>query len=281
MCSDVVVAELEARVGIEPTNAAFAEPCLTTWLPRPRVDTQNKGAPSTCKLIFGRIDARPVFARQSMRMRRAAHARKSGGGAEFGAVFPEVRRVEDADGSDDSGNQIRRGDVEAGVARGARRIGDTDVFVFAFAVCAPRAENFGLVTLFDGNAAPGFQVPINSRKRDGHVEGHSVAFGQDRFGVGANLVGDFARAPQGAIAADDYQVDFAPLEEVSGGIVRNYIVRDALLGEFPRCKRRALATRTCLVAEHVEFLAFGLRGVDRRGGAADIDERQPTGIAMG
>jgi hypothetical protein len=27
---------LEARVGIEPTNAAFAEPCLTTWLPRPR-----------------------------------------------------------------------------------------------------------------------------------------------------------------------------------------------------------------------------------------------------
>ncbi len=27
--------DLEARVGIEPTNAAFAEPCLTTWLPRP------------------------------------------------------------------------------------------------------------------------------------------------------------------------------------------------------------------------------------------------------
>src|SRR5438477_3469948 len=27
--------ELEARVGIEPTHKAFAEPCLTTWLPRP------------------------------------------------------------------------------------------------------------------------------------------------------------------------------------------------------------------------------------------------------
>ena len=25
---------LEARVGIEPTHKAFAEPCLTTWLPR-------------------------------------------------------------------------------------------------------------------------------------------------------------------------------------------------------------------------------------------------------
>jgi hypothetical protein len=28
--------ELEAEVGIEPTNEAFAEPCLTTWLPRHR-----------------------------------------------------------------------------------------------------------------------------------------------------------------------------------------------------------------------------------------------------
>ena len=26
--------KLEARVGIEPTHKAFAEPCLTTWLPR-------------------------------------------------------------------------------------------------------------------------------------------------------------------------------------------------------------------------------------------------------
>ena len=25
---------MEARVGIEPTDEAFAEPCLTTWLPR-------------------------------------------------------------------------------------------------------------------------------------------------------------------------------------------------------------------------------------------------------
>jgi len=38
--SKVVMRELEARVGIEPTNEAFAEPCLTTWLPR---RSKNKG----------------------------------------------------------------------------------------------------------------------------------------------------------------------------------------------------------------------------------------------
>ena len=32
---------LEARVGIEPTNAAFAEPCLTTWLPRHSEEPQH------------------------------------------------------------------------------------------------------------------------------------------------------------------------------------------------------------------------------------------------
>jgi hypothetical protein len=35
------VKELEARVGIEPTNAAFAEPCLTTWLPRRAMGKSN------------------------------------------------------------------------------------------------------------------------------------------------------------------------------------------------------------------------------------------------
>lgn len=33
--------KLEAEVGIEPTNEAFAEPCLTTWLPRHPKDRSN------------------------------------------------------------------------------------------------------------------------------------------------------------------------------------------------------------------------------------------------
>src|SRR5205823_13924679 len=34
---------MEARVGMEPTHKAFAEPCLTTWLPRRLGDTKIKG----------------------------------------------------------------------------------------------------------------------------------------------------------------------------------------------------------------------------------------------
>jgi hypothetical protein len=44
---------LEARVGIEPTNAAFAEPCLTTWLPRPNQGGgKDKGRAPRRKCLF-------------------------------------------------------------------------------------------------------------------------------------------------------------------------------------------------------------------------------------
>jgi hypothetical protein len=43
---------LEAEVGIEPTNEAFAEPCLTTWLPRRSNESSRFLSP--CKIRFGK-----------------------------------------------------------------------------------------------------------------------------------------------------------------------------------------------------------------------------------
>ena len=47
---------MEAEVGIEPTNAAFAEPCLTTWLPRHRDDKVNfVSHPNQVKFRIGQL----------------------------------------------------------------------------------------------------------------------------------------------------------------------------------------------------------------------------------
>ncbi len=43
--------KLEAEVGIEPTNEAFAEPCLTTWLPRPPTSSYVVSEPVSSELL--------------------------------------------------------------------------------------------------------------------------------------------------------------------------------------------------------------------------------------
>jgi hypothetical protein len=45
---------MEAEVGIEPTDEAFAEPCLTTWLPRR--SNENNQLLLPCKNAFGKYD---------------------------------------------------------------------------------------------------------------------------------------------------------------------------------------------------------------------------------
>src|ERR1022692_4972519 len=57
--------ELEAEVGIEPTNAAFAEPCLTTWLPRHqfRRSLVPSATGSKLKFAFSRYFLNPSFSR--------------------------------------------------------------------------------------------------------------------------------------------------------------------------------------------------------------------------
>ena len=58
--------------------------------------------------------------------------------------------------------------------------------------------------------------------------------GQDGFGVGADLVGHFAGAAKGAVAANDDQVDLAALHQMAGGVVGDDLMRNASAGRVPR-----------------------------------------------
>src|ERR1700722_19511975 len=97
---------MEARVGIEPTNAAFAEPCLTTWLPRHRDSEVN--------LFHARIKF--SFAPEISLTDKS----------KFATPFPKLLRLENSQRCDDSGDQFRRSHVKTQIARAARWIRHTD-----------------------------------------------------------------------------------------------------------------------------------------------------------
>ena len=96
--------ELEARVGIEPTNAAFAEPCLTTWLPRrERADKLN----FFC--LPRKTNRCSIFESQLV------------------SLFPKVFGLENSYRRDDAGDQFRRRHVKTRIACAARRIRHSNV----------------------------------------------------------------------------------------------------------------------------------------------------------
>ncbi len=88
-----------------------------------------------------------------------------------------------------------------------------------------------------------------------------MVFGQDRLGVGADLVGRIAGPTQYAVTPHDHQVDLPALHQVPRGIVRDDLVRNALLGEFPSRERRPLAPGPGLVTKDVKIPAGGLGGI--------------------
>ena len=99
---------MEARVGIEPTHKAFAEPCLTTWLPRRQMLCEAKSVSVGRKSLVGTQEFPKSW------------------NAFFGFLpfqlmptAPEVAGFEDSGGGDDAGDEVGRGDVEAGIQGGA------------------------------------------------------------------------------------------------------------------------------------------------------------------
>ena len=99
--------------------------------------------------------------------------------------------------------------------------------------------------------------------------------------IRTDLVSDLAGASESAITPDDDHLDFASLHQMAGCIVCDYIMCDALLRQLPGCECSALATGACLIAKNVKPFSFGLRGIEGRCRSANIDEREPTRVAMG
>src|ERR1041385_9158510 len=87
---------LEARVGIEPTNAAFAEPCLTTWLPRPSAPLKLTNHPARASNCFLLADAE-----QSPVLCDWIESKQI-------PLFPQLGWLEDPCRRDDARDQLRR-----------------------------------------------------------------------------------------------------------------------------------------------------------------------------
>src|ERR1019366_4835201 len=249
---------MEARGGIEPTDEAFAEPCLTTWLPR-RERTLKLN--SFCHPR--KFNRRTIREPQLMPM------------------LPQFLRLENSGGRDDAGDQFRRRHVKARIARAAGWIRHANIFTLTACIHAPRAKHFAFVPVFDGYVKAVSQIPVNRRKRNGDIKWNFMPRGENGLGVGADFIGYFAGATERAVAANDDQINFPALHQMPGGVVGDDLMRNFLLREFPRGERRALRTRSGLTAEDLKFLALRLRGIQRRGGAAHVHKREPAGVAVG
>ena len=124
------------------------------------------------------------------------------------------------------------------------------------------------------------QLPVESARGEGHVEGHPVVAGRQGLEIGADLVGHVAGAG-GAVGADDDDVHQAVLHEVPSGVVGDQRVGNAVLGQLPGRQAGALVERTGLVDPDVNRYAAIMGGVNRGGGRTVFDAGQPAGIAVG
>ena len=118
---------------------------------------------------------------------------------------------------------------------------------------------------------------------DGHggVEGHAVVARRQRLQVGADLVADVAGRRR-AVGADDDHVDLAVLHEVAARRCRRSTVwatpwfrSSQAVRLAPWLRGRVSSTQTWTGSAGV------VRGVDRGRRGADVDRREPAGVAMG
>ena len=141
------------------------------------------------------------------------------------------------------------------------------------------------IALLDRNVLAIGRGQIDRRQRRGDVERQSMRIGQERDGVGADLVGDIAVGGD-AVGADDDHVDVAAAHQRTGHAFGDDRGRDVFTHELPRRQPRALQERTGLVGKHPRHLAlFGSRpnhaergAIARCGEGAGVAVRQDARV---
>lgn len=108
-----------------------------------------------------------------------------------------------------------------------------------------------------------------------------MAMCQNRLGVGSNLVDDMPGPAEDAIRAHNHQIHTALLHQSPRGVVGDDSVADALLGQLPCREGGSLATGAGLITEHQEVPSLRLGLIHWGGSRTDVDESEPTRVAVG
>src|SRR5579884_1261291 len=117
--------------------------------------------------------------------------------------------ADDAGLGNDGRDQRRRRDVEGWMAGGHAFRRHTGFL---------KLQHLTWITLLDWNLTAMPEGAVEGGSRGGNVERNPVCTGQDRQGVGADLVGDVA-VRNDAVGADDHGVDLTSLHHESGHAV--------------------------------------------------------------
>lgn len=182
---------------------------------------------------------------------------------------------------DEAGDQAGWSDVESVIGCGGGFGDESDVVKGAGGVGAVHPDEFIGGAGFDGDLieAAG-EGPVEGGGGECDVEWQLIVACREGFEVGADFVGDVARARDTVSTRDD-EVDEAMLHEVAAGVVGNDSVGDVLLSEFPSGESGTLVAGSSFVDPDMDGDAGGVGGIDGGGSGAVIDKSQPACVAMG
>ena len=196
-----------------------------------------------------------------------------------GKSAAEFARSDHSAFGDDPGDQAGGRDVERRIADGCAVTRDVDRRPLLLCVESRDLAHLARGALLDRDAGqPVVDGPVDGRRRHGRVEGHAVVVGGKRLEVRADLVGHIAAGAH-AICAHQHEVDVPVLHQVTARVVDDQRVRHTVRGQLPR-RQQPLAAWPRLVDPHVDRDRRVVRLVDRRQGGAEVDRRDPAGIAM-